>query len=410
MKKICMISQSTYPFDPRVKREAEALEKKGYEIDLICLFAPGQPKTEIYGKITVYRILKEVNQEKIYKYIFTSIMFFMYTFIKLQVLFSKQKYDVIQIHNMPDFHVYTALIQKLKGVPVILDIHDLTPELFESKWKKNKNKFLIPMIILAEKMSTAFADKVITVTEGCRRILIKRGVPNDKITLVLNTPESKNFYFKINREFNAIDEKAKVLYHGTVAERFGVHIVIEAFQKFTSFVPGSVFNIYGRYDPTYRAYLEKRIRELNLEDSIFLNSRVSLEEVQYIITESDIGVVPYVSNSYMNLALSTKAFEYAAMGLPMVASLLQTLSLTFPSNSILYARDRSPSDWADKLHMLCMYPDLRESLANNALKVVSGLSGDKMMARYVQLIESVIKYPANGYQEIISSNQIKKIS
>jgi glycosyltransferase involved in cell wall biosynthesis len=391
-----------------VKREAEALEKNGYEIDLICLFAPGQPKTEQFGKITVHRFLKEVNQEKIYKYIFTSMLFFFYTFMKLQVLFAKRKYNIIQVHNMPEFHVYSAIIQKLKGIPVILDIHDLTPELFQSKWKKKKNKILVSLLVLAEKMSTAFADKVITVTEGCRRILIKRGVPGNKITVILNTPESKNFSFKIDRKFNQINENARILYHGTVAERFGIHVVVEAFKKFKSHVPGSIFNIYGRYDPSYRTYLERRIRELKLQDSIFLHPRVSLEEVQYIIADSDIGVVPYVSNLYMNLALSTKAFEYAAMGLPMVASPLQTLSLTFPGNSILYAKDRDPRDWSDKIHMLCMYPDLRENLANNALNIVSELSGDIMMENYVNLVEKTLKYEGNGFTQFASDSRLSK--
>jgi glycosyltransferase involved in cell wall biosynthesis len=408
MKRICMISQSSYPFDPRVKREAEALEKDGYELDLICLAAKDQLKTEVYGKLTVHRILGEVNQEKIYKYVITSALFFLIVFAKLQLLHYKRRFDVIQIHNMPDFHVFTAVIQKLMGVPVILDIHDLTAELFKSKWKKNKNKFLIKIILLAEKLSTGFSDKVITVTEGCKQILMSRGVPEEKITLVLNTPERKNFSFENKREYETIHENAKVLYHGTVAERFGIHVVIESFAKFVKLVPGSVFNVYGRYDPEYREYLEKRIKHLRLEDNVFLYPRISLEEVQYIIQDADIGVVPYVSNDYMNIALSTKAFEYSSMGLPMVATRLHTLSLTFPQSSIMYAKDRDANDWAKKLHSLCAYPDLRSSLADNALKIVSEISGDQMMKRYVKLINNTVKNNENYRVEYSTKSLIPK--
>ena len=36
-KKIAMIVFSHYPEDPRVRREAEALDEAGYHIDIFCL-------------------------------------------------------------------------------------------------------------------------------------------------------------------------------------------------------------------------------------------------------------------------------------------------------------------------------------------------------------------------------------
>jgi hypothetical protein len=50
-------------------------------------------------------------------------------------LHKQNRYDVIHIHNMPDFLVFAAWYPKLTGAKLILDIHDVVPELFASKFQ-----------------------------------------------------------------------------------------------------------------------------------------------------------------------------------------------------------------------------------------------------------------------------------
>ena len=56
MTRVCIIRQNYYPLDPRVRREAEALEMLGLEVDVICLRRPGEPRRERRGLVTVYRL------------------------------------------------------------------------------------------------------------------------------------------------------------------------------------------------------------------------------------------------------------------------------------------------------------------------------------------------------------------
>jgi glycosyltransferase involved in cell wall biosynthesis len=390
MKNICMISQSPYPFDPRVRRQAEKLAGAGFEVDILCLPIDKDPAMEKFGeRITAYRILKKNSgQENITKYLWQSFRFFIAAFMKLQTLNRRRKYIMIQVHNMPEVHIFTAVLQKLKGTPLILDIHDLTPELLTSKWDNKLSRLFKPITVLFEKISCSFADHIITVTEGCKEILNRRSAPSEKITLVLNTANTSIFPFDKERVFRKIDRNLKLLYHGTVAKRFGVHTVVEAMPAVIKAIPGTTFRVFGKYDADYKVYLEKRIDDLNLQENVILGDARTHEELYEIIKDSDIEVVPYVSNEYMNLSLSTKAFECAAAGLPVVSTNLKTMKTAFDDTAIMYAEDNF-NDFAEKIITLSLNPKLRETMTGNALKALEGISGDVMEERYLKLIETI---------------------
>jgi glycosyltransferase involved in cell wall biosynthesis len=385
-----MISQSSHP-DPRVRREAEALSAKGYEVDIICYGdLKSEPKKESFDNFTVYRILVKKKFESVIKYFLESIRFFIWAFVKLQYLSVTRGYDLIQIHNMPDFHVFTAILQKLNGVPVVLDLHDLTPELFESKWGENKNSSILSIVKFIERASCRFSNQLITVTDACKENLTNRGIQQEKITIIMNTPDNKIFTYDKSRDFKVIKKGAKLIYHGTVAERFGLHIIIKALQYINNRVPGSSLTIYGGYDNSYKLSLENQIKELGLEDNVHLLGIHSLEEIYDFIKKSDFGVVPYMDNLYMNLALSTKMFEYNASLLPVVASKLRSFSKIFNNESIAFTHPGNSLDMADKIIKLCFNPDKRRMLAENAFITLQNISWQVMSDRYVKIIDSTI--------------------
>ena len=133
-----MISQSGFN-DPRVRREAQTLADAGYEIDILgTSMVKGEDKIIKSDSITFYGIIIRQRHESMIRYSLHSLHFFIRVFLKLQYLNHLKRYDLIQIHNMPEYHVFTAIFQKFAGIPIILDLHDLTPELFGCKWVDKK--------------------------------------------------------------------------------------------------------------------------------------------------------------------------------------------------------------------------------------------------------------------------------
>ena len=391
-----MITQSPYPMDARPRKQAELLVSNGFQVDIICRAqTQNEAKVERFNNVTAYRMLKYSNNEKAHNYVLESLSFFLVAFLKLQILYIKKRYDLIQIHNMPNFHVFTAIIQKLLGASVVLDLHDLTVELLEVKWPGKKYKLLKAADKFLEKISCKFADALITVSEGCKARLVNRGNPSSKITLVLNSANQNIFIFDKKRRFEKINENAILLYHGTIAEHFGLHIAIEAMAEVNKKIPNSKFYVYGKYYPSYKYRLEEKIRDLNLTESVFLFGIITLEECYLKIKEADIGIVPYVNNDYENIGLSNKTFEYTASGLPVVASRLLSLQSIFDEDCIQYAEPENPAEFADKIIELCKNPKLRKEKTLKAYSDLSEVSGSVMDSRYLNLITSQIKRKNN---------------
>jgi glycosyltransferase involved in cell wall biosynthesis len=381
-----MIVQSTYPDDQRVRREAEALDGAGVQVDIICLRRPGEAKEERWGAVVAHRVCAIANKEDMRQYLLLAARFSFRAFLKVQALCARHRYDVIQAHNMPDFLIFVPFIQKMAGAKLVLDLHDLSVELLESKWGGARARTLLPLVRGVERLSCAFADELITTSSGFLERMIERGISPEKVTLVLNTPDEGIFEFEGGRRFVRIDRGAKLLYHGTVQERFGLLEAIEALGRLQARVPESHLQLFGNYEPRYLARLKDRVRDLALDDYVHFGGYVSPETIYAEIKRADVGLVPYHGTEFMNLALSNKTFEYAAAGLPIVASRLRSIESLFNDECVRYARPEDPDDLARKIEELCADPEGRKRQAVAARRVLGGISWRVMATRYIAVL------------------------
>ncbi|MCH7771810.1 MAG: glycosyltransferase family 4 protein [Bacteroidetes bacterium] len=385
-----MIAMASYPGDPRIRRQAEALDEAGYEVDVLCRYSGKQPPKERIGNVTAYRIMNAPSRENKIFYFLQSIVFLAVAFFRLLILSITKRYKVIQAHNLPDYLIFAAILHKVFGVKLILDIHDPSVDLFEEKWPGKKNKALKFLMAKAEKYSCKLADKLITVTNTCKEKLVERGNPPDKITLILNTANEGLFEFNSERRFREITSGVKLIYHGTIAERFGLHNVISAMPILLKDVPDSILNIYGRYEGSYLIKLKNLVSDLNLSENVNLNGRINREQLPDLINNHDIGIVPYLQTDYMNLSLPTKAFEYIAAGLPLVSTKLKDLYETFDDNCIKYIDESDPKQIAGAISFICSNPTLTRDIVNTAYRKLSEISGIVMKRRFIQTYDSLI--------------------
>jgi glycosyltransferase involved in cell wall biosynthesis len=385
-----MVVLSHYPNDPRVRREAEALARNHIGVDIICMRGPGEERVTTWGPITAYRVLKSRNKESLLAYLLISVQFTLLSFLVLQRLSLRNKYQLVQVHNMPDYLVLACLWKKLRGIPVILDLHDLMVELFDARWSARKARILSPLVRFVEKWSCRFANHLITTSVGFRDCLTRRGVNPEKITLVLNSADNRIFQ-RQERAFARIDREATILYHGTVAPRFGLHVAIKAVGLLQKQLPGSRFHIYGEYDPGYRSELECLVHAEGLEKHVVLGAYQSLKEMVRIIRAADIGLVPYLSDPFMDIALSTKLFEYVAMGLPVVASRLPSATSIFSDACVRYFAPGNARDLADQIHYVCTHPEWGTRSTECASSAYEAISWPVMEERYVNLVQRAVE-------------------
>ncbi|AFH50165.1 Glycosyltransferase [Ignavibacterium album JCM 16511] len=387
-----MIAQSTYDYDARIIRYCRALKEEGIETDVICFKYFNQKKFENVDGVNVYRVIDFNNKDSILRYIVFSFRFLIKAFFKTISLHKKNNYSVIHVHNMPDYLVFAALYPKIKKVPVLLDIHDLTVELFKEKWSYRKFKLFKPILIFTERISCNFAEHIITVTNECIENLVKRGIKKEKISLIMNAPDDNLFtYDDLRFRKNGSDKTFRILYHGTLAKRFGLHYVVEALKIVNDSYTNVEFHIYGNTESEYVDELKSLAKKIKISDKIFFNQSVHYNKVNDLIKNFDLGIVTYEPTEYMHLAFPTKAGEYALTGLPIIITKLESIKTIFSNESVIYIEMPDPRLIAEHLKEIISNSNKRKQLSLNARNDIEKVSWSKMKQKYLLLISSLIK-------------------
>lgn len=343
--KVLMVVYSYSPQDVRPRREAEALINAGYEVDMICLRLPDQPKKEsVYG-VNVYRINMSKSRSTKRKYVTLYTKFFILAFFKLNQLFLKNRYDVIHVHNMPDFLVFLSVIPKIFGAKVVLDLHDPTPEMLMTKFSEGDESRLTKLLKWQEKMSIKFSHSVITTNKSFVDRFVLRGCPPEKINTVMNSPQESVFTkAAANSQKKPNENKFILMYHGLIVERYGLEDLVNAVKLLKNKIPEIELVIYG--DGEYVPVLLKIIEELRLNDTITYFGTLSLDEIAKIIPTCDIGIIPNRLGPFTQINFPTRIFEYLHMKKPVIVPRTQGINDYFDEGSIFYFDAGSAEDLA----------------------------------------------------------------
>lgn len=392
MMKICMVVHKNYYHDVRVRRYVESLAKTGASVDVICLAPNRRDLTfKTHERIRVHSIpIRRANKSRM-GYVLEYLFAFIWYFIRLSTLHIRNRYQVIHVHNMPDFLIFSAVIPKLMGASLILDIHDLTPEVFISKYGERSNKLILGLIKLQEKLSCWLADEVITVNSICEKNLINRGIPPRKITLVHNYPNPAIFDRRLySNEVEGPKKHFTLIYPGTLAPRYGLETVVRALPQLKTQIPEIRLLVFCQETP-YKAELLQLADQLGVLPQVELRPLIRNEEVPHQLIKADIGIYPAVNDVHMALATPTKVLEYSAMGIPIVSSRLRMVEETFGDSAIMFFESGNAPQFVQCVVELYRNPELRKRLAANAYQIfVQKFSWDHEFRVYLELLRRLL--------------------
>ncbi len=363
-KRVAMVMFSLYPSDPRPRRAAETLVSKGMKVDLICLGEKGLPRSEIVNGVDILRLPIARRRGSIFRYGFEYGAFLLMSTAIVAVRSLTRGYDLVYVHNMPDILVMSGVIPKLCGAKVILDLHDPMAELMTTIFGFRPDALAVRLLKWFEARSISFSDSVITVNRACARLFTSRGCPLQKMHVVMNSPDERIFQPRTPRAKTGRNEpghkKFVVMYHGSIVERNGLDLAVEAFALLRQSIPEAELRIYGWHTPFLDRVMSSLRNEKWKEGVRYLGPR-SLEELVSVIEECDVGIIPNRRSMFTELNTPTRIFEYLSLGKPVIAPEAAGIRDYFDDESLVFFKLGDAADLARKIEYVHAHP--RETAA-----------------------------------------------
>ncbi len=386
-KRICMMSYSHYEGDNRVMRYAEALAKRGDSVDVIAIKEnPVHPDIETMESVHVHRLLlrtRKLQQGKL-SFLLPILKFWLSASFWLARRQMWRRYDVIHVHNVPDFLVFAAWLPRMFGAKIILDIHDIVPEFYASKFGISADSFTVHALEKMERASARFADHVIISNDLWREKYAARTGANGKCSVFVNNVDADIFR---SRPRTRNDDKLIMLFPGGLQWHQGLDIAIRAFQKVSARLPQAEFHIYG--NGGVKDELVALSRELDLEKKIIFFDPVPLRQIVEIIANADLGVVPKRGNSFGNEAYSTKIMEFMSLGIPVVVSNTKIDRYYFDDSVVRFFESGNSDSLADAILEVLSNEKLRRDMVRSASEYVVRNSWESRKADYLRLVDSL---------------------
>ena len=384
---IIIISCSIVYMDARVKSYIRALADKGYHVDVISLKEKKSDKFRVSENNFVnYRVATRYIGGSVLNYFVYYFLFSIKAFLLVSCLSITRKVRVVHYNNLPNFPIFAAIVPKLLGAMMILDNHDLITAVFFSKFANDSKNWIVNSILLSEQnISMWFADRIITADHYQKDFLINVGIPSKKITVILNLANEK--LFKPNN-VQRTDQEFKLVYHGTISERLGIDIAIEAVNISKDRIANLKFHLIGKGD--FLDHCAQLVDYYAITENIFLSKCFyPVEQLSDIISKMDVGVIPnrktQATDKYM---LPVKLLEYVYMQKPVIAPRLKIIERYFDETMIKYFEPENVEDLARCIVELYENPEERKSLVNKANKFIKKYNWKTQEKEYLKLILS----------------------
>jgi glycosyltransferase involved in cell wall biosynthesis len=258
---------------------------------------------------------------------------------------------------MPDILVLSALIPKALGAKVILDLHDPMPELMVTIFKLDGDSLSVRLLKRIEKWSIARANSVVTVNRTFKHLFSSRSCGLDKIEVVMNTPDSEIFPLRppLLALAKQVGDKHVIMYHGSLVERNGLDLAVDALARVKQVIPGAELRIYGDKTP----FLERVMDTANsrgLRGAVRYLGPKCLEDLVHEIEDCDVGVIPNHRNSFTQINTPTRIFEYLALGKPVIAPRTQGVQDYFTDDSMIFFEAGDAEDMAKSIEYAFYHP------------------------------------------------------
>jgi glycosyltransferase involved in cell wall biosynthesis len=405
--RVLMLVENQYPRDTRVRNEATALASRGLQVSVIALGGPGEPRRETVNGVTVYRLPRLTVFKKLpdaggsrfvaiahklrvlVGYVVEYLYFTTGCLVVSGYVAITRGFDVVHAHNPPDTLFVVGAVHKVFGKRFVFDHHDLSPELYRSRYT-TPNGWVSRGLAICEKASVALADVLIATNESYRGIDISRnGIDPSRVFIVRNGPDLSRV--RLTEPDPVLRGKARVVlgYLGAMNPQDGVDYMLRALHHLRHTLRRSDFHAVAIGDGDSLEALKSLSADLGLADRVTFTGFIPDEEMVRLLSTVDICLDPNPSNPLNDVSTWIKVMEYMALGKPLVSFGLKETRVS-AGDAALYATPNDVAEFAEAVARLMDDEALRKSMGQTGRRRVEehlnwAVTSQNLVAAYRRL-------------------------
>ncbi|HLH77654.1 MAG TPA: glycosyltransferase family 4 protein [Candidatus Binataceae bacterium] len=384
--KVLLVSNRLFTHDVRLRRNAEALAKRGDSVDVICTAEEGHNYTGPVHLVAFPCFRYRGNNRLCYLGYYLD--FLVRASWRATLLAFRRRYDVVIAVSMPDAIVFACVGARLFGSKLILDITDTMPELYQDRFGKHFWDVGGKLLALQERLSAWFADRVLAVHELHRQRLMTAGIDSTKIRVVMNSPDPS--IFRHERLCSTKSVAFTLIYHGSIIRRLGLDIALQAVASARQTIPQLRLWIFGSGD--YLQEARQLALRLNIDNVVTFFGFVPAELIVPYIAQAHVGLVPYYANEATQIMLPMKLLEYSMLGVPVIASRLSAIEYYFGEHTLRYVAPGDINDLTNAIVELYARPDLRERLSGRCRKALQPIAWNNQCRELFSAVDTLVSH------------------
>jgi glycosyltransferase involved in cell wall biosynthesis len=405
---VYMVAYTYYPTDPRVRREAETLAAlEDFEVTVVVPKKGDVPDTTQLNSVNVVELdAGRYRGKSIYGYLASYLKFLWAAFRHCSRLALRGRIDVVHIHNMPDFLIFSAIVPRLLGRKIILDIHDSVPETFIGKFRSHSG-LMFRLLCMEESICCRLAHRIICVNHPQRDVLVNRGIPGHKIEVSMNVPDERWFgNGSRKRNERSASDCFNLVFHGTLARRLGVDLTIQAIARCNGRIPGLKFHIIGTGDD--QEELVALAESLGQGSCVQFHGPVPIENLAEVLGPMHLGIISNRRNIATELMLPVKMLEYVALEIPVVAPPLKTIKHYFSDEMLSYFETEDVSSLSSAILDAYQSEEKRRNQVKNARRFLDEYGWERQKLDFIGLYRSMAlpSCALNGQAAVESRKEI----
>ena len=387
---IVHVAHTSFPDDPRPRREAKVAAETGRRVAIIVLQDGRVPRHVGHrGRVVVVRLPGRRRRGSLAKYVveYTDFLLRVHALFRRDSRFRNAR--VVHVHTLPDFLIGGVRPALRRGARAILDLHEIFPEFTRSKFGGAAGALAERIALILERWSRRQADVTITVNRPIAAALRAREArPGERIEVIHNLTDPAEFG-PLRSPTGEAGRPLRLVYHGTLTAMYGLDLAIAAVDAAREGGLEVELDLYGG-GPAVPA-LEAQIARLGLGGQVHLRGTLTHDQLRERLTAYHAGLVPTRLNVMTRYSLSTKLLEYIHLGIPIIAPRIPTYLEYFPEECGWYF---TPDDAGDAARAIAAFaaatPGARIERARAAQAAAGGLRWADDAARLRTLYEELL--------------------